>query len=92
MKSHVKSNVISNVRSKVKTKEHKTRLTTFRTHNRQDKCLHREPCAHTTTQKGSFWFCKQNHNFIFSEDESYSYEKATAAWKSTKQSSLQTAR
>ena len=51
------------------------------------KCLHGEPCAHTTTQKGSFWFCNQNPscNLFCSEDESYLYEKVTAAWKSTKQ-------
>ena len=51
------------------------------------KCLHREPCAHSTTQKGSFLFCNQNPscNFFCSEDESYLYEKAAAAWKSTKQ-------
>ena len=50
-------------------------------------CLHQEPCAHSTTQKGSFWFCNQNPscNFFCSEEESYLYEKATAAWKSTKQ-------
>ena len=23
------------------------------------KCLHVEPCAHTTTENGSFWFCNQ---------------------------------
>ena len=49
------------------------------------KCLHR--VAHSITQKGSFWFCNQNPScyFFCSEDESYLYEKATAAWKSTKQ-------
>ena len=52
------------------------------------KCLHGEPCAQSTTEKGSFWFCNQNPscNLICSKDESYLYEKATAAWKSTKQS------
>ena len=51
------------------------------------KCLHAEPCAHSTTQKGSFWFCNQNRscNFFCSEDESYLYVNAAAAWKSTKQ-------
>ena len=52
------------------------------------KCLHGEPCAQSTTQKGSFWFCNQNPscNLICStKDESYLYEKAAAAWKSTKQ-------
>ena len=51
------------------------------------KCLHGEPCAHTTMQKGSFWFRNQNPscNFFCSDDESYLYEKAAAAWKSTKQ-------
>ena len=51
------------------------------------KCFHREPCAHSTTQNGSFWFCNQNSscNFFCSDDESYLYEKAAAAWKSTKQ-------
>ena len=29
------------------------------------KCLHGEPCAHSTTQKGSFWFCNQNPNCYF---------------------------
>ena len=52
------------------------------------KCLHGEPCAQSTTEKGSFWFCNQNPscNLICSEDESYLYEKAIGAWKSTKQS------
>ena len=51
------------------------------------KCLYGEPCAHSTTQKGSFWFCNQHSscNFFCSEDESYLYEKAAAAWKSSKQ-------
>ena len=51
------------------------------------KCLHGEPCAQSTTQNGSFWFCNQNPscNFFCSKDESYLYEKAAAAWKSTKQ-------
>ena len=51
------------------------------------KCLHEQPCAHSTTQKGSFWFCNQipSCNLFCSENESYLYEKATAAWKSTKQ-------
>ena len=51
------------------------------------KCLHGEPCARTSTLKGPLWFCNQKPscNFFCSEDESYSYEKATAAWKSTKQ-------
>ena len=51
------------------------------------KCLHAEPCAHSTTQKEPFWFCNQNPccNFFCSDDESYLYEKAAAAWKSTKQ-------
>ena len=52
------------------------------------KCLHGEPCAQSTTEKGSFWFCNQNPscNLICSKDEGYLYEKAAAAWKSTKQS------
>ena len=51
------------------------------------KCLHGEPCAQSTTEKGSFWFCNQNPscNLICSDDESYTYEKAAAVWKSTKQ-------
>ena len=51
------------------------------------KCLHGELCAQSTTQNGSFWFCNQNPscNFFCSKDESYTYEKAAAAWKSTKQ-------
>ena len=51
------------------------------------KCLLREPCAQSTTQKGSFWFRNQNPscNFFCSKDDSYLYEKAAAAWKSTKQ-------
>ena len=48
-------------------------------------CLHGEPCAHTTTQKGSFWFCNQNPSGNFFCPENENYEKATAAWKSTKQ-------
>ena len=51
------------------------------------KCLHGEPCAQSTTQNGSFWFCNQSPscNFFCSKDESYTYEKAAAVWKSTKQ-------
>ena len=51
------------------------------------KCLHGEPCAQSTTEKGSFWFCNQNSSckLICSEDENYLYEKAIGAWKSTKQ-------
>ena len=51
------------------------------------KCLHGELCAQSTTQNGSFWFCNQNPscNFFCSKDESYTYEKAAAVWKSTKQ-------
>ena len=51
------------------------------------KCLHGEPCGHSTTQNGSFWFCIQSPscNFFCSEDERYTYEKAAAIWKSTKQ-------
>mgnify|MGYP002804323653 CR=1 FL=1 len=51
------------------------------------KCLHEEPCAQSTTQKGSFWYCNQNpsSNFFCSEDESYLYEKAITAWKCTEQ-------
>ena len=52
------------------------------------KCLHGQPCAQSTTEKGSFWFCNQNPscNLICSQDEGYLYEKAAAVWKSTKQS------
>ena len=51
------------------------------------KCLHGEPCAQSTTQKGTFWYCNQpqNCNFLCSEDESYLYEKAITAWKCTEQ-------
>ena len=51
------------------------------------KCLHGEPCAQSTTEKGTFLFCNQTPscNFICSDDESYTYKKAIAAWKSTKQ-------
>ena len=51
------------------------------------KCLHGEPCAQSTTEKGTFWFCNQNPSckLICSGDESYLYEKAIGAWKSTKQ-------
>ena len=54
--------------------------------NRGTPCLHGEPCAHTNTQKVSFWFCNQNPSckFFCSEDESYLYEKAIAVWKTTK--------
>ena len=50
------------------------------------KCLHGELRAQSTTQNGSFWFCNQNPScdLICSEDESYTYEKAIGAWKSTK--------
>ena len=51
------------------------------------KCLHGEPCAQSTTQKGTFWYCNQSKscNFFCSEDESYLYEKAITAWKCTEQ-------
>ena len=51
------------------------------------KCLHGELCAQSTTQNESFWFCNQSPscNFFCSKDESYTYEKAAAVWKSTKQ-------
>ena len=51
------------------------------------KCLHGEPCAQSTTKKGTFLFSSQNRscNLLCSEDESYTYEKAIGAWKSTKQ-------
>ena len=51
------------------------------------KCLHGEPAAYSTTQKGSFWFCNQSPSchFFSSEDEGYLFEKATESWKSTKQ-------
>ena len=51
------------------------------------KCLHGELCAQSTTQNGSFWFCNQSSscNFFCSKDESYTYEKAAAVWKSAKQ-------
>ena len=42
------------------------------------KCLHGEPCAQSTTQKGSFWFCNQNPscNFFCSKDEGYLLRKS----------------
>ena len=51
-------------------------------------CLHGEPCAHTTTENGLFWFCNQAHscNFFCSfapENEAILFEKAIAAWKAT---------
>jgi hypothetical protein len=48
-------------------------------------CLHGKPAAHSTTNKGSFWFCGQNPscNFICAEDEGYTYEKAITAWRCT---------
>ena len=51
------------------------------------KCLHEEPCAHSTTQKESLWFCNQNPNcnFVCSVDDSYLFEKAIMAGRSTKQ-------
>ena len=51
------------------------------------KCLHGEPCAQSTTQKGTFWYCNHTQNcyFFCSEDESYLYEKAITAWKCTEQ-------
>ena len=47
----------------------------------------RELCAQSTMQNGSFWFCNQSPscNFFCSKDEDYTYEKAAAVWKSTKQ-------
>ena len=52
------------------------------------KCLHGEPAAHSTTQKGSFWFCNQSPSchFFCSEDEGYLFEKVIESWKSMKQS------
>ena len=52
------------------------------------KCLHGEPCAHSTTENGSFWFCNQARscNFFCSfgpENEAKLFEKAIAAWKAT---------
>ena len=51
------------------------------------KCLHGEPAAHSTTEKGSFWFCGQSQkcHFFCTEDDGYLYEKAIAAWKCTNQ-------
>ena len=52
------------------------------------KFLHREPAAHSATQKGSFWICNQSPSchFFCSEDEGYLFEKAIESQKSTKQS------
>ena len=52
------------------------------------KCLHGEPCADTTTDNGSFWFCNQARscNFFCSfapENEAALFEKAITAWKAT---------
>ena len=51
------------------------------------KCLHGEPCAHTTTDKGSFWFCNQVRSCNFCsfapENEAKLFEKAITAWKAT---------
>ena len=56
------------------------------------KCLHGKPAAHSTTQKGSFWFRNQSLSchFFCSEDEEYLFEKAVESWKSTKQPRVRT--
>ena len=86
--SHGRFDVISSI--KHQTREYKTHSSLRSIQNiysAKMKCLHGELCAHTTTQNGSFWFCIQNPscNLICSKDEGYLYEKAAAAWKSTKQ-------
>ena len=50
-------------------------------------CLHGHTAGNSTTQNGSFWFCNQSPscNFFCTEDEGYLFEKAIAAWRSTKQ-------
>ena len=50
-------------------------------------CLHGHPAGNSTTQNGSFWFCNQSPscNFFCTEDEGFLFEKAIAAWRSTKQ-------
>ena len=50
-------------------------------------CLHGHPAGNSTTQNGSFWLCNQSPscNFFCTEDEGFLFEKAIAAWRSTKQ-------
>ena len=57
------------------------------THCRQNEVLTRRTLCSLNNAKRIFWFCNQNPscNFFCSKDESYLYEKAAAAWKSTKQ-------
>ena len=92
-RSHGRFDVISHGRShgrssiKHQAREYKTHFAVFRTYTLQNEMFTRRTCAQSTTEKGSFWFCNQNPscNLICSKDEGYLYEKATAAWKSTKQ-------
>ena len=48
-------------------------------------CLHGKPASSSTTKKGSFWFCGQKPSceFICTEDEGYTFEKAITAWRKT---------
>ena len=83
-------NFRSNVRSSVKSNVRFFNVNSIKLASRHSehilikmKCLYGKPSAQSTTQNGSFWFCNQNPscNLICSKDESYTYEKATAAWK-----------
>ena len=51
-------------------------------------CLHGKPASFSTTTKGTFWFCGQtpSSNYFCPGDDSYQFEKAIAAWRSTGES------
>ena len=50
-------------------------------------CLHGEPAGTSTTENGTFWFCKQPSkcHFLCSEDQAYLYGKAVKEFLATKQ-------
>ena len=50
-------------------------------------CLHGEPVATSTTENGTFWFCNQpsSCHLVYSEDQTYLYDKAVKEFLATKQ-------
>ena len=82
-----RSNVRSHVRRQTVYLFLLYQYTPFRTHTHQDEVFTRITLCSINNANGSFWFCNQNPscNFFCSDDESYTYEKAAAVWKSTKQ-------
>ena len=50
-------------------------------------CLHGEPVGTSTTENGTFWFCKQpsSCHFLCSEDQTLLYDKAVKEFLATKQ-------